>query len=392
MSINEENAYRITKRLAFPRLIGSKGENKAKKVVLDEFRNAGYDKVEREKFKTSFYNWIFARYVFIPVGILLIVLSLSFYFSHWLTLILLAATILILIKGLSFLESSTITLSKNEEHNYETENFYTTLKNENAKGTVIFMAHWDSKSQTFPSAVRILILILTILGGISLLVILLILSILKIFIPFNLPILNHILLLISIGLAGIGFLNYFNKTGNKSPAAFDNAASVGTLIELSRYYKENPPSNLECIFLSTSSEELNLGGAKDFIKRHESEFDKQTTYFINYDGIGGSGYVRLITSYGIPRKSSSKHLNKLFNEAADELAIDLRDVYLPTGAWSDFMPMVKKGFKACWLASNPGLKYVHTPKDTMDLVSKKGLKNGLDLTLEVVSKLNNEIQ
>jgi hypothetical protein len=54
--------------------------------------------------------------------------------------------------------------------------------------------------------------------------------------------------------------------------------------------------------------------------------------------------------------------------------------------------MVKKGFKACWLASNPGLKYVHTTKDTMDLVSKKGLKDGLDLTLEVVGKISKEIQ
>ncbi|MGV9174163.1 MAG: M28 family metallopeptidase [Promethearchaeia archaeon] len=388
MTIDEENAYRITKRLSFPRLVGSKGEEKAKKVVFEELKEAGYEKVESEQFKTSLFNWIFARYVFIPIAALLLITTISFYFNHWVTLIFIGLITFILIRGLSFLDSSTITLSKNEENNFETENFYTTLKNENAKGDVIFMAHWDSKSQTFPSAVRILFLSIIVVGGIALLLVLLILSIVKIFFPFENLILNHTLLIISISLSIVGLLNYFNKTGNKSPGAFDNAASVGTVIELARYYKNNPLSHLNCTFLSTSSEELNLGGAKTFIQYHADEFDKDTTYFINFDGIGGSGFIRLITSYGIPRKSSSNELNRLFNNTAEELDIDLRDIYLPTGAWSDFMPMVKKGFKACWLASNPGLKYVHTPKDTMDLVSKKGLKNGLILTTKVVEKLD----
>ncbi len=144
------------------------------------------------------------------------------------------------------------------------------------------------------------------------------------------------------------------------------------------------------LFLSTGSEELNLGGAIDFIQKYKDEFEKTSTFFINLDLIGGNELIRLITSYGIPRKVSSKKLNKLFLETSKELQIKLKDVYAPTGAWSDYMPIVHEGFDACWLGSQPGLKFVHTKNDTMDLVSKEGLKNILLLCVDVVKELDNE--
>ena len=72
MSIDENNAYRITERLAFPRLTGSEGEPKAIEVVVDEFKKAGYENIHQEKFMTSFSNWIMARYVFFALAIPLI--------------------------------------------------------------------------------------------------------------------------------------------------------------------------------------------------------------------------------------------------------------------------------------------------------------------------------
>ena len=391
MSINEENAYRITERLAFPRLVGSKGEIKAREIVEDELKNAGYENVYREQFKTSFYNWIIARYVFIPLAIFLILLGISFYISHWLTLALIAIILVIAVKILGLVSGSGITLSKNEENNFETENFFLKLDAPQPKATVVFLGHYDTKSQTFPSALRIIILMITAFGAIGLLLIYLILSITQIFIPFNLPLLNHVLMGICIGIAVIASLNYFNKTGNESPGAYDNAASVGTVIELARYYKQNPLDKISFVFLVPSSEELNLGGAKDFMNRHKEEFDPKSTYSINFDRIGGTGVIRLITAYGIPRKTSSKKLNDLLVQSAKKLNINAKVIYLPTGAWSDFMPIIQQGFEACWLASQGGLKYVHTPKDTMDLVTKEGLKNGLLLSKEVVKKLHEEM-
>ena len=75
---------------------------------------------------------------------------------------------------------------------------------------------------------------------------------------------------------------------------------------------------------------------------------------------------------------------------AEELGIKVKDIYAPTGVWADFMPVVQEGFEACWLGSEPGLKYVHTVNDDMNLVSKKGLKMILDLCTTVVRKLENE--
>ncbi len=383
-----DNVYRITKSLAFPRLIGSEGEKKAIEIVVNEFKEAGYDPIFRETFITSFYNWIFIRFIFLITGSALILLALSIYISPFLTLGLFVLDIYVSGKALG--RTNSIKLSKHEIYNYETVNIYTKLKSKNPKANIIFMGHWDSKSQSFPTSIRVAIFLLSIFGSLILMLIYFILSLLKIFINFNIPILNNILLDISIVIAIIGGINYFNKTGNSSPGAFDNAAAVGTLIELARYYKVNPINNIDLLFLSTSSEELNLGGAINFIQKNKDKFDKKSTYFINFDLIGGYELIRLISSYGIPRKVSSKKLNKLFLECSEELNIKLKEIYAPTGAWSDYMPIVHEGFEACWLGSQPGLKFVHTKKDTIDLVSKEGLKNILLLCIDVVKKLENE--
>ncbi len=390
MTINQDNAYTITEKLAFPRLIGSKGEKKAIQIVLDEYNKLGFNSIHQDKFKTSFYNWIILRYAFFPIGFCLLLSAITFYINSFLTIGFICLSFYIAYKVLSLATTSKIKLLKNEEKNYETENIYVDLKSNNSKAKVIFIAHWDSKSQTFSSSIRILIFMIFAFGCIMLYITYLILSIIKVFISFDVPLLNHILLVISIIIVIIGCLNYFNKTANNSPGAYDNAAAVGTVIELARYYKYNPIDNLDFIFLCTSSEELNLGGSKHFIQKYKKEFDKNSTYFINFDLIGGKELIRLITSYGIPRKITSKKLAKLFLQSAKELSIKLKDIYLPTGAWSDYMPIVQEGFEACWIGSQPGLKYVHTKKDNMDLVSKEGIKNVLLLCVDVVEKLNNE--
>jgi len=387
---NVDNVYRITERLAFPRLIGSEGEKKAREIVVDEFQNVGNIPIYRDTFKTSFYNWLLIRFIFLITGSALVLLALSTYISPFLTLGLSIFAFYISYKALGISVSTKIKLFKNEANNYETENIFTSLKSTNSYANVIFMGHWDSKSQSFPTSTRIIIFLISVFGSLILMIILFILSLLTIIINFNIPILNNILLDACIVIAVIGAINYFNKTGNESPGAYDNAAAVGILIELARYYKINPISNIDLLFLSTSSEELNLGGAIHFIQKYAHQFKKNSTYFINLDLIGGHELIRLITSYGIPRKNSSKKLNKLFLESSEDLSIKLKDVYAPTGAWSDYMPIVNEGYEACWLGSQPGLKFVHTKNDTMDLVSKEGLKNILLLCIDVVKKLENE--
>ncbi|MFW9829329.1 MAG: M28 family metallopeptidase [Candidatus Thorarchaeota archaeon] len=386
--LNEDNVYRITERLAFPRLIGSKGEKRAREIVVDEFKKVGFNRIYRDTFKTSFYNWIFIRYIFLITGSLLIFLAISIYISPYLTLFMVVLDIFISFSALKRVNS--IKLSKNEIFNHETENIFVKLKSKKSNANVIFIGHWDSKSQSFPTSTRILIFLISVLGSLILLLIYFVLSLLAIIINFNSPILRNILLDICVIIAIIGAINYFNKTGNDSPGAYDNAAAVGTLVELARYYKLHPTTNIDLLFLSTGSEELNLGGAINFIQKYKKEFEKNSTFFINLDLIGGNELIRLITSYGIPRKVSSKKLNELFMKTSKELQIKLKEIYAPTGAWSDYMPIVHEGFDACWLGSQPGLKCVHTKKDTMDLVTLEGIKKILLLCTDVVKKLETE--
>ncbi|UCC18677.1 MAG: M28 family peptidase [Promethearchaeota archaeon] len=388
--LDEDNAYRVTKRLAFPRLTGSEGDKKAREIILEEFENAGYNLIYRDKFMTSSYNWNFVRMMFIIIGTTLLLMALSFYITPILSLSLALINIVITFKALSVSVSNKIKLSRNEKYNYETENFYVELKSQQSKAKVIFLGHWDSKSQSFSPSVRIIIFIISIFGGFILFLTYVILSLLRISINLNIPILNNILLDACIIIALIGVINYFNKTDNNSPGAFDNAAAVGTIIELARYYKNNPKKNIDLIFLSPGSEELNLGGAIHYIQKFKDKFDKNTTFFINLDFIGGSELIRLISSYGIPRRSSSKKLNRLFLESAERRDFKIKDIYAPTGVWSDYMPIVQEGFEACWLGSQPGIKYVHTEKDNMDLISKIGLKNILILCSDVINKLDEE--
>ena len=68
IELDVENAYRITEKLAFPRLIGSEGEKKAIEIILEEFGKAGFNAIHRDKFETSFYIWIVLRYMFFQSG------------------------------------------------------------------------------------------------------------------------------------------------------------------------------------------------------------------------------------------------------------------------------------------------------------------------------------
>ncbi len=390
--LDVDNAYRITENLAFPRLVGSKGEKKAREIISEEFEKIGYNPVFKNIFKTSYYIWTVVRYAFLPIGISLLSLAISFYFNHWLSLGLIIVNIYLCAKILGLATSSDIKLSKKEENNFTTENIHTELASKNSSAKIIFMGHYDSKSQTFPPSLRAILLMVALFSFIIIILLYLVLSIIQLIAPFENLILNNILLCFSIAIIIISNLNYFNKTGNESPGAYDNAAALGVVIELARYYKNNPLDNIDFIFLCPSSEELNLAGAKYFIQNQKNEFDKKSTFFINLDPIGGDKLVRLITSYGIPRKCSSEKLNSLFLDSANKLNIKIKDIYLPTGMWSDYMPIVQEGFEACWLGSQPGLKYVHSKKDNMALVSREGIKNILLLCTDVVNTLNEEYQ
>ena len=389
MSVEEKNAYEITKKLAFPRLVGTEGYKKAVGIVEEEFQRAGYDSVNREKFKTSLYSWNLSRWAFLPISFLLVLIAYSIFINPWLMLIFLAVFLLFANKGLKMISPEEMKLSKNKKYIFEAENVFVNLKSKNSKATVVVMAHLDSKGQIFPKIVTIFLFIVPVFGYLILCVLYLILSIVMILLAFENLVLFNVLFVVSVIIAIISGLNSFNKVNNVSSGASDDGAGVGAIIELSRFFKKNSLENIDLIFFATGAEELDTGGSRNFIGTHKNEFDPEKTFFINLDSFGGKEPARLISSFGIPKRSGSKILGDLFLESAKELNVILKDIYIPAGAWSDFMPMVRAGFEACWLDfSSDSIKYVHTRKDTISIISQEALKKGILLCVDVIKKLN----
>ena len=390
--LDEQNAYRITERLSFPRISGSEGEKKAVGIIMEEFENAGYSQIKREKFKTSLYNWKLAEYFFLVSSLMILVLAIVFYFLSIITLVLAVIMLVSMIKFLGLVNTPKIRLFHDQAKNLDTENLYTELKREDCKLNIIILAHHDTKSQTLPSHIRMNLIIFMVFGGFVLLIVYIIFSLIKIFLNSDFMLVNNILLICALIISILAMTNYFNKTGNESPGAIDNAASVGTIIELARYYKLNPQNNINFTFLITGSEELNQGGAYDFITKHEDEFDRTNSFFIDFDLVGGKGAIFIVSADGIPKKVNESRLIEYYIEAGQKLNIQVDSKYIPTGAWGDHTPIINQGFEACFVGSSGSQKRVHTKKDTMDLVSTQGLKNILLVTAKVIEMINKDFQ
>ena len=390
MSIDENNAYEITEKLSFPRLAGSDGEKKAIKIIIEEFRKAGYDDVKREPFKTSLFNWKLAEYFFLAASVMIIILALSFYTLPLISTLLSGVMLVSMFTYLGVISNPKIRLFRNDDKNIMTENLYTELKSNDPHANVVILAHHDTKSQTFPSYIRMILIIIVVFAGFILFILYLVLSLLKIFFILNFLIVDNILFTIAVIIASLACANFFNKTGNKSPGSTDNATSVGTVLELSNYYRKNPIKQISFTFLITGSEELNLGGAYDFITKYENKYDKKTTFFINFDLVGSTGPIFIISAQSIPKKVNNSRLIEYYIKAGEMLELEVQCKYIPTGSWGDHEPIIKQGFEACFVGSRGCEKKVHTKYDTMDLVSREGLHNILVITTEVIKMISED--
>lgn len=390
MSIDENNAYEITEKLSFPRLAGSDGEKKAINIILEEFKKAGYDDVEREPFKTSLFNWKLAEYFFLIASIMIIILALSFYTLPLISFLISVVMLFSIFTYLRVISNSKIRLFRNDDKNMITENLYTELISIDPLANVVILAHHDTKSQLFPSYIRTILIIIVVFAGLLLFILYMVFSMLKIFFMIKLLIIDNILFIFALIIASLAFANFFNKTGNKSPGSTDNATSVGAVLELSKYYRNNPIQHINFTFLITGSEELNLGGAGDFITKHENKYDKKTTFFINFDLVGSTGPIFIISAYGIPKKMNNSRLVEYYSKAGKKFELEIQCKYIPTGSWGDHEPIIKQGFEALFIGSRGCEKKVHTKYDNMDLVSREGLRNILKITVEVIKMINED--
>ena len=159
---------------------------------------------------------------------------------------------------------------------------------DDAPARVVFMAHYDSKSQVVPTGVRVGLVVAASVSGLLLLAAagaaeLGWAAALRGPLPWTPVILATVVLI----------LLSANVTGNRSPGALDNATGVGTLLELARTWRPEPDAPVEALFVATGAEELGLDGARAFLARHEDALRDKPTLIVNLDSVGARGRLFL---------------------------------------------------------------------------------------------------
>jgi hypothetical protein len=394
MSFKGENAYKFTKKISFPRLIGSDGWLKARDIIKKEFESYGYE-IETQKFKSSmFLTNVLLRVLMIPLLVILSLIIILYYLLPFGCLIL-SIVILCLIPFIGKYASSGGGSGdyKEPKEGIDSENIYVNIISENSKVRVFFMGHYDTKSQVLSIITRVICYVLVFIGGIAVCVLGLIGSIFKVFFLSENIIITWTLIICSI-IAGVAaILLALNAVQNKSPGSLDNGTSVSTVVELSRVFKENPPKNIDLTFLTTDAEEQGVLGASAFISRYKDELDKEDTYFINFEAVGAKDEkLGVLTSFGMPKKQyTSKKLNNLAFKAADTLDLDVKKQYWPIGLLADHNPIMNHGFKATMLGTMAMGVGIHTSKDTMENVSEENLEIAGKLCVKIIELFDEEL-
>jgi acetylornithine deacetylase/succinyl-diaminopimelate desuccinylase-like protein len=71
------------------------------------------------------------------------------------------------------------------------------------------------------------------------------------------------------------------------PGANDNLAAVAVLVELARLLRQDPPSGVRVLLVSTGSEESFMEGMRGFVARHAGALDRSRTRFVVLECVGG---------------------------------------------------------------------------------------------------------
>jgi Peptidase family M28 len=171
-------------------------------------------------------------------------------------------------------------------------------------------------------------------------------------------------------------------SGNESPGALDNAAALGVLLDLACHYRRNLPRTLVLRWVFTGAEEMGLLGA--FALRHArgEELRRGTHLFVNLDGVGSVGSLRI---FG-PKKAQ---LTRAFLEASRKEAIPLRWSPLPPTMMMDHEVLATAGFPSVSLGCvGWELRHLHSRRDHPGLIQVESLRETGRLLRHVIDAID----
>lgn len=226
---------------------------------------------------------------------------------------------------------------------------------------VIFMAHYDTKSQYLPTGIRVALVTTATICS-ALLGVVAWLACLGV--PLNLQSRAtwQLVTLTCVCLASL----IANVTRNHSPGVLDNGSGVGLLLELARCFRPPDTVPAEVCFVATSAEEIGLQGARAFLLSRRDWLRQVPTLIINLESVGAGKRIFLAGSpVGV----------KLAEEVAADLELRCARLHV-LGARMDHEPFVPAGFLALSLLGDV-VRYsmhMHTHRDNLSILQPQTLE------------------
>ncbi len=176
-------------------------------------------------------------------------------------------------------------------------------------------------------------------------------------------------------LIGAHFDSVFRNQG-----AHDNAAGSATIMEMARYFTQNPPKRT-LRFVWFGGEEMGLMGSWDYVERHKDDLEKYI-FMVNVDVAGG-----IIGNNSASVIGSDKLVNYL-DILGKEFGVGLRvrqSIYS-----GDCIPVGYKGIPSVTFArGGGGTSFIHAPGDTIEHIDGKHLAMLGDVVLEFTRRIVN---
>jgi hypothetical protein len=173
------------------------------------------------------------------------------------------------------------------------------------------------------------------------------------------------------------------------PGANDNASGVAATLSLAHWLAADRPADLRAVILLPGAEESFMEGMVAWCDRHLHAYDPARTTVLCLDTIGSPQLLALegegmLTMYEYP-----KELLARFHAAADELGIDLlRDLRFRNA--TDGLITLKRGFPTAMIGSVDEFKIppnYHWPTDTADRVDYTSVADAARLCRRVIAGL-----
>jgi len=386
VDFSAEEALKIARSLAFPRAVGSTGEEAAASFVEGRLRDSGYVP-EREEFSVALSPWtvmkglVFSAILiaigarglaaFSPVTSSILMLSLVtfllFYSSFWLKVVGSGST------------SRWLIARKDQDKLIRSQNIVASLPaREKTEQHLYLTAHYDSKSQSLSLLQRAFFLFLSGLASLWLGFSYLWSS------KETLGSFPSLGVDFPLAFAFFGMIPFlFLKTANRSSGGLDNAGSLGILLHLAEGLRQKRPLRSKVTFLFTGAEELGLQGAFAYLRQHKKAIEREKSYFVNLDCVGVKGRTRIFSRRGplpIGRESP-------FASGVKEIAkpFKIGTMRFSFGFLMDHQAFMEKGYQAISLACASGkIMNIHTARDTADQLDHEGVEEVGKLILALI--------